>query len=156
MAKEMGLNKSIHYYMPQKASPPAYAFATNKKLRSNLKEIFKRSESNKTVINLQTHSWSGYVATTSCGLNRCDYVNHISYNPATIPRNWPMMSQAYSRWAGRGHVSYSNKDFLSNITFKNTRQGINKNRKITSGNSGSAHALEDSLNKKNHRHHWRN
>ena len=110
MAEEMGLDTSVHYYMPQRGGGQ-YLVADNSDLRTALHYIFDQSRTYSTVITVQTHSWSGFVVSTSCN-GDCMNINHISYAPATIPVRMNQLVAGYHTWLGRTRVVWGNNDCL--------------------------------------------
>ncbi len=124
MAQESGKSYSVAYYMPQSIGPNAYLQASNDTMRGNLTTVFKTTADQGWKLNVATHSWSGYVTTTTCASN-CQNINHISFAPATMPSLWPKMSTAYGGFNGTATVVVGNKDILSDYTALMTQPSIN-------------------------------
>jgi hypothetical protein len=153
MAREMNLDISVHYYMPQKADYLEYETASNNNLRTALHYIFEQSRNTSTVINVQTHSWSGFVVSTSCN-NDCINVNHISYTPATSLLRQTSLMSGYQYWLGRAHVIWSKKDMLSHYTHASTLL-ISPPNNVESIEVNSGHPLSEVLQARNWRTYWR-
>ncbi len=122
IVEESGKPYSVAYYMPQSVGPASYLSASNSQMRSNLTEVFNKTAAEGWKLNVATHSWSGYVTTTTCA-NNCQNINHISFAPATMPSLWSAMKSAYLGWNGTGTVVVGNKDLLSDYTAQSTRPG---------------------------------
>ncbi len=141
MATEAGADVVVHYYMPQKGNAMSYNSATNVNARSALRSLYKKAQDANTTINLQTHSWSGYLAVTECN-GHCSNINLISYTPATLPGSRrEELSRGYRTWNGTGHIEYSSKDLVSSGTYDDTRGDIASNRNLTVDDAKSEHGL---------------
>lgn len=142
MGEQAHISTFVHYYMPQKVGPSEYENADNSRLTNALGNVFENSKNEQVWINLQTHSWAGYVVTTSCN-NKCDYINHISYAPATMPDMWNNLANGYNRWKGITQIFYSTKDIISGSTIygaEHNGANLNGNR-ITTTNTRTSHSL---------------
>ncbi len=111
MANEMGLLKSVHYYMPQPCSFSEYnSKAKNTEMRNALTFIYNKARSTNTIVNIQSHSWSGFVVATQCKGN-CQKINHISYAPGTL--RFKTLKEAYQKYNGTGVLVYGGNDVIS-------------------------------------------
>ena len=125
MAAHARRSKAIFYYMPVRANIYSYSTEHNVALRDSLKDIFAYSRDNNRHITIYTHSWAGYVVTTSCA-NMCANVAHVSYAPATMPQFWRQMRAGYAEWRDV-KVYYSSRDLLSGFTYEATAITVNSN-----------------------------
>jgi len=151
VANELGTTHIVWYYMPQEGSPSAYATASNTKARQALSFLQDYAGRNQKQVNVYTHSWGGYVATTEFAKHQpLDYINHVSVNPATLPSAWgTTMNASYGSTRTTTSVVYSTRDALSTGTYTYTRTGINGNSKVNVTSVSSGHGLIQTLSKFN-------
>lgn len=138
MTARAGLAHGVHYYMPKRI----YAYhVSNQQTIDAIANVYRRSAADGVAINLQTHSWSAYLATVACEGGICSSINHVAYAPATLMSNFGRLADAYANWNGKMTVIYSSDDVLSNATYRATQDAITHNARIQSVDAHAGHSL---------------